>query len=103
MTKSGIAVGALLLLAHLYATADVLDDAAAKMVKASLKDVCEDDKECLKALDKHFDACLKKSDFQKYMNASAAEEDKYLASTFKSLYACIVDENGQPIFEEPEE
>ena len=103
MTRSKIVLGALLLLGSLQATADVLDDAAAKMVKASLKDVCEDDTDCVKAVDKQFDACLEKSDFRKYMNASAADEDKYLASTFKHLYACIVDQDGDPYFAPPEE
>jgi hypothetical protein len=40
---------------------------------------------------------LAKSDF-KYMDASPAEEDKYLDSTFKHLYACIVSKDGAPYF-----
>jgi hypothetical protein len=102
MTRSRIVVGALLLLVYPYAIADLADDAAAKMVKSSLKDVCEDDKDCLKAVDQQFDACLRKSDFKKYMDASPADEDKYLDSTFKYLYSCIVDADGDPLFTESE-
>ena len=102
MDKKKIMLGVLLFAAHLSAAADVMDDAAAKMLKMSLKEVCEDDKECTSAVDEQFDACLAKSDFLKYMNASAADEDKYLDSTFKFLYTCIVDEGGNPYFEAPE-
>jgi hypothetical protein len=103
MTKSKIVIGALLLLGWLHATADASDDAAAKMVKSSLKEVCGDDAECTEAVDSQFDACLKKSDFKKYMDASPAEEDKYLASTFDHLYSCIVNRKGEPYFGASEE
>jgi hypothetical protein len=103
MTKSKLVLGALLLLGSLHATADVFDDTAAKKAKSSLKEACEDDTECVQAVDSQFDACLKDSDFEKYMNASPAEEDKYLASTFNHLYSCIVNQEGEPYFTAPEE
>jgi hypothetical protein len=103
MTKSKAVLGALLLLGWLHATADALDDAAAKTAKSTLKEACEDDAECVEAVDSQFDACLKQSDFKKYMNASPAEEDKYLASTFNHLYSCIVNQEGEPYFAAPEE
>lgn len=104
MTKSKIVLGSLLLLVHLHAAADATDDAAAaKMVKTTLRETCEDDAACRRAVDEQFDACLKKSDFKKYMNASEAEEDKYLDSTFKHLYSCIVSKDGEPYFAPAEE
>ena len=94
---------ALLLGAQSVAVADVFDWVAARGVKSSLSDACEEDPACLKDLDDQFDACLEKSDFLKYMNAPTSEEDKYLDSTFDYIMSCIVDENGEPWFAMPED
>jgi hypothetical protein len=85
------------------ARADVIDWVTAKMVKDQLSDACGEDSDCAQAVDKQFDACLEKSDFLKYMNSPKSEEDKYLDSTFDFLYSCIVDKDGYPYFQAPEE
>jgi hypothetical protein len=101
MTRPSLVLGTLLLLSHLHAAAaDVEAAAVAKAVKASLKEVCKDDRECLKAVDEQFDACLSKSDFKKFIDASPAEEDRYLASTNTYLLSCIVNRDGKPYFSE---
>jgi len=103
MTKLSLVLGTLLLLSHPHAIADEAADVAAKTAKAGLKEVCEDDKECLKAVDEQFDTCLKKSDFKKYINASPAEQERYMVSTRAYLFSCIVNRNGEPYFTAPEE
>jgi hypothetical protein len=65
--------------------------------------VCGDDKECLKAVDEQFDACLRKSDFKKYIQGVASRGDKYLASVNAYLSSCIVNRDGEPYFTVPEE
>ena len=79
-----------------------LNRASAEFVKIGLKEVCgEEDKECLAAVEAQFDSCHKKyeKEWEAYMEASTAKEDEFLEIYLKGVYACIVDEDGQPYFE----
>jgi len=66
-----------------------------------MKDVCgEEDPKCVAAVDAQFDPCHSRyeKDWAAYMNAGVDEEDELLAVYSKSMYACIVDADGEPYF-----
>lgn len=81
--------------------ADAEADMAAKLVKQQLTESCEDDSDCAYAVRMQFDACHRKfrKEWQAYMDASGSEEDRYLTEYSNKLYACIVNEDGEPYFE----
>jgi len=85
----------------LAACSEVIDRASAEYLKYSLREVCgDDDPACIAAVNAQFDACHEKfrAQWSAYMNSTFAEEDALLEDYSRRMYACIVDENGEPWF-----
>jgi len=80
---------------------EVINRASAEYLKYSLREVCgEDDPACIAAVDAQFDDCHDKSrgEWNAYMNSSLTDQDALLEAYSLKIYACIVDENGEPWF-----
>lgn len=91
----------LVCLLGLVACNEAINRASAEFLKYSLRDVCgEDDPACIEAVNTQFDTCHEKynKEWNAYMNSSFAEEDALLEDYSRKMYACIVDENGEPWF-----
>jgi len=74
---------------------------SAEYLKYSLREVCgEEDPACIEAVNTQFDACHDRyrDEWNAYMNSSVAGEDALLEDYSRKMYACIVDENGEPWF-----
>lgn len=90
-----------LCLPGLVACDQAINRAAAEYLKYSLREVCgEDDPACIEAVNTQFDPCHEKysEEWAAYMKSSLAEEDALLEYYSRKMYACILDENGEPWF-----
>ena len=79
----------------------LINQAGAEFLKLQLKDICgSEDTACIAAVDRQFGACHSKYEegWERYMDSSASQEDKFLEVYSVNMYGCIVDENGDPYF-----
>ncbi len=67
-------------------------------LKYQLTETCGEDAECVTALEEQLSGCIDKSDYKTLLNASEENKDAEVERFSKLLYACLVDENGDPLF-----
>ena len=67
-----------------------------KTMEYQLKDDCGEDEECISAIEKQIESCMKKNDWRKYLRNSEDEEE--LNRFVEKFFPCFKDQNGNSFF-----
>ena len=70
-----------------------------KTLKFGLTKNCDEDKECVAAVEEQLPSCIEKGDYKAVLRAPREQEDAENARFSRFLFSCIVDKNGDPFFE----
>ena len=68
-----------------------------KTMEFQLKDECEEDQDCITAVEEQIESCMQQSEWRKYLNDSENEEE--LNRFIRVFFPCFKDSNGNSYFD----